>query len=42
VIGRLGRLIERLKEGPAEDEERRHGILDDIEAGRVPPDEGCK
>jgi len=42
VRSRLDRLIERLKEEQGEDEEGRHGILDDIEAGCIPPRKGCE
>jgi len=38
VISRSGSLIERLKEEWAEDEELEHGVLDDIGAGRIPPE----
>jgi hypothetical protein len=42
VRNRLDRLIERLKEEQAQDEVRRQRILEDIEAGRVPPKKGMR
>jgi hypothetical protein len=42
VRSRLGRLIERLKEKQAEDEERKHRILDDLDAGRIPSKKGMR
>jgi hypothetical protein len=36
VRSRLDRLIERLKEQQARDEERKRRILEDVEAGRIP------
>ncbi len=40
VRRRLDRLIERLKEKQAEDEEREHRKLTEIEVGRIPPKNG--
>jgi len=42
VRTRLDRLIERLKEERTKDEERKQRILEDIEAGRVPPKKGMR
>ncbi|MGB5253163.1 MAG: DUF2089 family protein [Sedimenticolaceae bacterium] len=42
VRSRLDKLIARLKEEQARDEERKRRILDDIEAGRILPKQGMR
>jgi len=42
VRNRLDRLIQRLKEEQSKDEVRKQRILEDIEAGRVPPKKGMR
>ena len=42
VRNRLDKLINHLKEAQARDEERKRRILEDIEAGRIPPKRGMR
>jgi len=42
VRNRLDRLIARLKEEQARDEQRKRRILEDIETGRIPPKQGMR
>jgi hypothetical protein len=42
VRSRLDKLIVRLKEQQARDEEHKRRILEDIEAGRIPPKQGMR
>ena len=42
VRSRLDRLIARLREQQAGDEARKKQILDDIEAGKIPPKQGMR
>ena len=42
VRSRLDKLIARLKEEQARDDERKRRILDDIEAGRILPKQGMR
>ena len=42
VRNRLNRLIERLKEQQARDEEQKKAILKDIEAARITPEQGLR
>ena len=42
VRNRLDRLMERLKEEQAKDEKRKQRILEDMEAGRLPPKKGMR
>ncbi len=42
VRSRLDKLIERLEAEQAGDEERKRRILEDIEAGRIPPKKGMR
>jgi len=42
VRNRLNKLIGRLKEQQAQDEEHKRRILEDIEAGHIPPKQGMR